>query len=249
MMRIFEIVERHRSGHARLLDVTGREDVAPHLNSRQSDAPVPSETGGMADVRPGDVVVALLDDGSPASSTGSLEELEALAGSLPEDSALLVLTTGAVTGLPVGPLVSALTSAGLQVVEASPVSHPTIRAAVLARPAKVPVPFVAYLGSAPVSQPDEAQLRRLISEHLVEGLVARARDQAQESLAARVAELEEQLAAAQSMASREAARYLDLERSRSVAMARALSAARRHPVTGLRQAGRVVRGSDTTPPE
>jgi hypothetical protein len=238
-MRIFEIVERHRPGYGRLLDITGRDDVAGHLSSRQAVAPMPAQAGQAGDVRPGDIVVALLELDASAQAD-SLEELRELAGSLPEDSALLVLTTRPVAELPVGPLVSSLTSAGLQVVEASPVSHPAVRAAVVARPAKVPVAFVTYLARGVVSQPDEVQLRRLISEHLLEGLVTRAREQ--ESASARIAELEQSLATAQEAADWEAARYRALERSRSVALALALSAARRHPVDGLRQAGRAVRG-------
>ena len=241
-MRVFEILQQHTSGYNRLLDVSGRPDVQPHLRPPLSEVSLEVSEGAIADVRAGDILVAASGEVLDA------EQVEALARAVPGGAALLLLLSTPLHEIPVGALVSALTSAGMQVVQAAPVSHPVYTAAVIARPAATTVPFVEYLAFGTDVVPGDAALRRLISEHLVEGLVGRARQQRYEQDMAKAAERDERLAAAQAdaaaaraEAARQAARYDALAASRQVAVGRALGTARRHPVSGARQLARAVR--------
>jgi hypothetical protein len=247
-MRIFEIVQQHASGYQRLLDTTGREDVPKHLLPPLSALGLDMVAGNAAEAGPGDIVVNELT--VPVEA----DQLDRVVRSVPDGAALLLLIAVPIHEIPVGAVVSALSSAGLQVVQAAPVSHPSFRAAVVACPAKEPVPFVTYLAAGPTPGPDTDQLRRLINEYLVESLVVRAQEQLSGREHEKLAELAERLAhaeaakaEAESELARQKAKYAALDGSRPLAVGRALASARHRPVSGARQLARAVRGRGATP--
>jgi hypothetical protein len=233
-MRVFEVVEHHVADVKRVVAVGGSDELVTQLRLPDGLATADDESDGGP--RAGDLVV--VDVGpEPADVDG----LGSTVAAVPEGATLLLLLRAPLTELPLGPVVTALTTAGLQVVEAAPVAHPTVTAAVVARhPDAGPLPFVPYLGGRPLVAADEDQLRRVVNEHLVEGLVNRARDVERDRLREELRTAQAELATAH-VSLRDTVRALEAERARSAALedsrtmavGRAVAEVRRNPLRGL----------------
>ena len=102
------------------------------------------------------------------------------------------------------------------------------------------LPFVPYLGGRVLVGPNDVQVRRVVNEHLLEGLVSRARDVDRDRLREDLRSAQADLASTRE-AHRDAVRQLERERarlraieaSRTMAVRRAVAAVRRNPLRGL----------------
>lgn len=261
-MRVFEIVERDL-GEARrvVVDVPEGDDLRPALRL-PDDVEVVDLPGGTDEVD-GLLLLAVdlrSDDGRLAAGLGRIA---------PKGSAVVLVGEPAPL-LPVGRLVDALVTAGLQVRGVAPLSSPRWSVAVSVTRTEELLPLRAYLLGRPEVELGHRQLLRLVAEQQLEGFTLRSRldDDGQvlerdadaaaaprsstqrraDELTAEVAALQAQLTAARSETSaaraelRRVQQRLDaVEASESLALGRALVSARRHPVDGARGVLRVVR--------
>jgi hypothetical protein len=233
-MRVFEVVQHHLAGVERVVLVSGSDELLAQL--RLPDGLATADAGTDGGPRAGDLVVVEV-----GTDEADVDGLAATVAAVPDGATLLLLLRAPLSDLPVGPVVSALTSARLQAVEAAPVTHPEVRAAVVARGSDAgALPLVPYLGSRPLDGPDDDQRRRLVNEYLVEGLVSRARDVELDRLRteARVVQAElvtarESLRDTVRALEQERARTTALESSRTMAVGRAVAEVGRHPLRGL----------------
>jgi len=231
-MRVFEVVEHHAADVKRVVALDSSADLLEQL--RLPDG-IETAVAGEGAARAGDLVVIEV----PTDEEAMAGLADAVAG-VPEGATLLLLLCAPLAELPVGSVVTALTQAGLQVVEASPVAHAAVTAAVVARRTDGGMlPFVPYLRSRVSVRPD-LQVRRVVNEHLVEGLVSRARDvdrdRLREELRSAQADLvnaREAFAEVVLQLERERARLRAVEASRTMAVGRAVAEIRRNPFQGL----------------
>jgi hypothetical protein len=228
----FEVVEHHFTDVKRVVALGGSVDLLEQV--RLPDGIEMATADGGAP-QAGDLVVVDV----PVDEEAVAGLADAVAG-VPDDAALLLLLHARLPELPMGPVVTALTQAGLQVVEASPVAHPAITAAVVARPADGGMlPFVPYLGGRVLVGAD-TQVRRVVNEYLVEGLVSRARDVERDRLGEELRSAQAELVSVREALS-DAVRHLELERerlrtieaSRTMVVGRAVAEVRRNPLQGL----------------
>jgi hypothetical protein len=241
-MRVFEVVEHHAAEVKRVVALGDAADLLEQLRLPGGIETAAADEGA---ARAGDLVV--VDVPARAEATAGLAD--AVTG-VPDGATLLLLLRAPLAELPVGPVVSALTQAGLQAVEASPVAHTTFTAAVVARrPDGGMLPFVPYLGDRVLVGPEDGQVRRVVNEHLVEGLVSRARDVDRDRLRedlrsaqADVTNAREAFADVVRQLERERARLRALEASRTMAVGRAVAEVRRNPVRGLVRLPGALRG-------
>jgi hypothetical protein len=232
-MRVFEVVEHHAADVKRVVTLGDSADLLEQLRLPGGIETASADEAAAA--RAGDLVVVDV----PADDDGVAGLADVLAG-VPDGATLLLLLGAPLAELPVGPVVTALTQAGLQVVEASPVAHTAVTAAVVARrPDGAMLPFVPYLGSSVLVGPDQ-QVRRVVNEHLLEGLVSRARDVDRDRLREELRSTQADLVSAREalgdvgrQLERERARLRAVEGSRTMAVGRAVAEVRRHPFRGL----------------
>lgn len=178
-MRLNELVRSLLPEGGTLVDRTGSDHAWPPLVKVSDSAPA----------QPADDVMTAVAVGADA---GGDELQAALAFAGPGESVLLVLPW-LPHELPVGAVVQALVSAGMQAAEAHPLTDTSWNVAVVCRrvdDAVQPVP--AYLDRRRATEPLAGRaLLRFIDEHIVEGLVWRNREvrdkQAREALDAAVA--------------------------------------------------------------
>jgi hypothetical protein len=231
-MRVFEVVEHHAADVKRVVALGGSANLLEQLRLPGGIETAAADDGA---ARAGDLVVL-----APADEEAVAGLTDAVAG-VPDGATLLLLLRAPLAELPVGPVITALTQAGLQVVEASPVANPAVTAAVVARrPDGGMLPFVPYLGGRVLVGPNDVQVRRVVNEHLVEGLLSRARDVDRDRLREELRSAQADLASARE-ALRDAVRELERERaqlraveaSRSMAVGRAVAELRRDPFRGL----------------
>jgi hypothetical protein len=231
-MRVFEVVEHHAADVKRIVALGDSVDLLEQLRLPGGIERASADEGAP---RAGDLVV--IDVAADQEAVAGLSD--AVAG-VPDGATLLLLLRAPLAELPVGPVVAALTQAGLQVVEASPVAHATVTAAVVARrPDGGMLPLVPYLRSRVLVGTD-LQVRRVVNEHLVEGLVARARDVDCDRLREELRSAQTELASAREafadvvrQLERERARLRAVEASRTMAVGRAFAEVRRSPFQGL----------------
>jgi hypothetical protein len=240
-MRVFEVVEHHAADVKRVVALGVSADMLEQLRLPDGVEMAAADDGA---ARAGDLVVVDV----PAEADAVAGLADAVAG-VPDGAALLLLLRAPLAELPVGPVVTALTQVGLQVVEASPVAHTAVTAAVVARrPDGGMLPFVPYLGDRVLVGPDDMQVRRVVNEHLVEGLVSRARDVDRDRLRDELRSAQADLVSAREALS-DAVRHLESERarlraveaSRTMAVGRAVADVRRNPVRGLARLPRALR--------
>lgn len=230
-MRVFEVIEHHTTDVRRVVAPGAAADLLGQLR-----LPAAIETAAAdATARAGDLVVV-----DVPTDADAVTGLAGTVAGVPDGATLLLLLRSPLPELPVGPVVSALAQAGLQVVEAAPVAHSAFTAAVVARKPDGGMRFVPYLGERVLVGPEDARLRRVVNEHLVEGLVSRARDVELDRLRAELRSAQASLSSARE-ALRDAERQLERERarlravesSRTMAVGRAVAQIGRNPVRGL----------------
>jgi hypothetical protein len=203
-MRVFEVVEHHAAEVER---VVARGLAADVLEQLRLPAAIRTADDDAA-ARAGDLVV--VDVPSDVDAVTGLADLVA---GVPDGALLLLLVHAPLAELPVGPIVGALTQAGLQVIEAAPVAHSVFTAAVVARHPDGGVAFVPYLGNRVLVGPEHAQVRRVVNEHLVEGLIWRAREVEHDRLREELRSVHASLGSTRE-ALRNAERQLEGERAR-----------------------------------
>lgn len=276
-MRIFEIVQRDLRGLERVVvDAPEGEDLLPALRLPDGVEVVTAAEG--QDAMPVDVAgdveadALLLLAVDVSADSGRLAT--GLARIAPNGSAVVLVGEPAPL-LPVGRLVDAVTTAGLQVRAVTPLSSPRWPVAVSVTRTDELLPLHGYLVGEPAVELGIRQLLRLVAEQQLEAFALRSRldgdgnvlerdpdaaalprtgaerraEQLTEQLSSQLAELQLQLTAARSD-SQQARRELRqvqqrlqaVESSASLALGRALVAARRHPLDGARGVLRVVRG-------
>jgi hypothetical protein len=156
-MRAFEIVAAVSEGRP-LIDATG---------------------GVLGDVRLADLPVAEVGTAPKGSvvliAPSGMDELAPELARVPLGVDVIAFLPVTPTTLPVGLILDALSTAGAQAVDAVPLEHHTFRVALVAARAEGIAPVASYLSGRPGRVPDEAALKRIIGERVVEGLATRAR--------------------------------------------------------------------------
>ncbi len=160
-MRLNELVRSLLPEGGTLVDRTGADHAWPPLVKVSDSAPA----------EPADDVMTAVTVGAEA---GGDELQAALAFAGPGESVLLVLPW-LPHELPVGPVVQALVSAGIQAVEAHPIADTAWNVAIVCRRVDDLVqPVPAYLDRRRATEPLAGRaLLRFVDEHIVEGLVWR----------------------------------------------------------------------------
>lgn len=266
-MRVFEIVERDLGQRRRVVvAVPEGEDLRPALRLSDDIEVVDLPSDADCAVSPVDGLLVLAVD---VRSGG--DGLRAGLARIAVDGSAVVLVAEPASLLPVGRLVDAFVAAELQVRGVTPLSSGRWSLAVSVTRTAALLPLRPYLTGEPQVALGHRQLLRLVAEHQLEGFALRSRldgegqvldhdpeaiaprrtpaDRRAAQLTARVAELEGQLATARHDSDVVGAelrgvqqRLEAVESSRSLALGRAMVAARRHPVRGARRALDVVRG-------
>lgn len=254
-MRAFEIVQRDLAG--------GRVVVI--------DAPDGEHLSAALRLAEGVEVGAAPDDDSQlsgllvlaADASADDGRIARMLGRLGPGADAVILLGEAPSALPVGRLVDALVTSGVQVRGVAPLAAGRWSLAVSVTRTERLLPLRSYLFGVPEVQIGHPQLLRLVAEHALEGLALRSRmvgegavqardvDATVSEAAARAREIKAlrvELDAARADLERSRAgerrlaqRVEHLERSASLAIGRAVVSMRRHPVGGARELAAVVR--------
>jgi hypothetical protein len=156
-MRVFEIVAAVSEGRT-LIDATA---------------------GALGDVRLPDLPATEVASAPPGSlvlvAPSGMGELAPALAQLPMGVDIIAFLPTTPTTLPVGQILEALSAAGAQAMDAVPVEHHTFRVALVAARREGLAPVASYLSGRPARVLDEAALKRIIGERVVEGLAVRAR--------------------------------------------------------------------------
>ena len=254
-MRVFEIVRRDLGDRRRIVvDAPAGEDLVAILRladdvDRTTVSDDHSEVSGLLVL----ATDAVADEGRIARSLGRL----ARGG----DAVVLIGETP--SALPVGRVVDAFVSSGVQVRGVSPLTPGRWSVAVSVTRTEQLLPMRSYLSGASVLEIGNRQLLRLVAEHALEGLALRAclggdgsmevRDvdptmPPRQASARELDRLRSDLAASQVDLDRSrtnerrlSQRVDHLERSASLAIGRAVVSMRHNPFGGAREILRVVR--------
>lgn len=179
-MRIHEIVLAHLGDGGRIVPQGTAGDLL--LRSALPAGVEVSETGAAA--RDEDVVLAELAD---------VATLGQLLAELRSPASVVLVSGSDPAVLPVGAILDAVLSEGYQLLEAWPVVHGNVRAALVLRRADGvirPTPYLAAGGGstgttlnrrAHYEQAQEPELRRIVGEWVLDGFVSRARERQLES--------------------------------------------------------------------
>lgn len=158
-MRVFEVVAAVSTGRTPV-DATGGAVDGLRLPEGAEGAIGSTPAGGVVLVAPQELDAAAL--------TGLLNDV-------PEGADVVAFLPTTPLELPVAVVIDALSASGVQAVEAVPVEHARFGVALLGVRSEGRAPVASYLsGREPVAA-DEAALRRIIAERVVEGLALRAR--------------------------------------------------------------------------
>lgn len=260
-MRVFEIVQRDLGDRRHVvLDTPSGEDLTAVLRLGD-DVEVEVVTGEDDTTEVSGLLVlaadAAADDGRIARSLGRLAE----------GGDAVVLIGEAPSALPVGRVVDAFVSSGVQVRGVSPLTPGRWSVAVSVTRTEQLLPLRSYLFGAPEVEIGNRQLLRLVAEHALEGLALRACAGVEDSADVRDADatvsfrqsaaheldaLRSDLAVVQAdldcsrADERRLSQRLDqVERSGSLAVGKAVASMRRHPIGGAREILRIVRGRGT----
>lgn len=260
-MRVFEIVQRDLGDRRHVvLDTPSGEDLTAVLRLGD-DVEVEVVTGEDDTTEVSGLLVLAADAAADAG------RIARSLGRLAEGGDAVVLIGEAPSALPVGRVVDAFVSSGVQVRGVSPLTPGRWSVAVSVTRTEQLLPLRSYLFGAPEVEIGSRQLLRLVAEHALEGLALRAsmggdgsaevRD-ADASVSLRQAAAREldtvrsELATAQAHLDRSRAnerqlsqRLAHVERSGSLAVGKAVASMRRHPIGGARALLRVVRGAKT----
>lgn len=225
-MRVHEIVRRHLGDGGRVIvPPTAREFIIPGTLPDGSMVDAVEDSAAVCAAEQGDVILLALGD-NPAAA-------DVLAGSPADATAVLVLTVSP-EKLPVGAVLEALHASGSQVIDAVALQQGAPAVAVVAGRRKPWVLPTAYLSRGVGEADQDAALRRIVSEWVLESFVRRAeqeavaaRDETISSLRMQMERLNDDLAASQSRSAEQQQRVEALEGSRSVRLGRAVGKLRR----------------------
>jgi hypothetical protein len=203
-MRVFEIVAAVSEGRT-LIDATG---------------------GALGDVRLPDLPTAEVGSAPSGSivlvAPAELDELAPLLAQVPMGVEIIAFLPTTPATMPVGLVLDALSAAGAQAVDAVPLEHHTFRVALVAARTEGIAPVASYLSGRPARVLDEAGLKRIIGERVVEGLAVRAWS-AGSTPSSRTESLPTELARTQADLAQVSARLDGILASRSYRLARRLS--------------------------
>jgi hypothetical protein len=158
-MRVFEIVSAVSDGRA-VVDATGGVLDGLRLPEGSQGSVESTPVGGVVLVAP---------------ESAGREALVAVLERLPLGADIVVFLPVNPLGIPVGVVVDALVASGVQAVDAIPVEHAVFGVAVVGARREGWAPVTSYLSGRTPLTPDEAGLRRIVAERVVDGLATRAR--------------------------------------------------------------------------
>lgn len=166
-MRVFEVVAAVSTGRTPV-DATGGAVDGLRLPEGSEGAIASTPAGGVVLVAP------------DALEAGAIA---ALLAEVPAGADVVAFLPTTPLALPVGAVLEALSSSGVQPVDAVPVEHAEFGVALLGTRTEGFAPVASYLSGRPPITPDETALKRIVAERVVEGLALRARLAAEESTA------------------------------------------------------------------
>jgi hypothetical protein len=226
-VRVHEIVRRHLGDGGRVIvPRTAREFIIPGTLPDGSMVDAVEDSAAVCAAEQGDVILLALGD-NPAAA-------DVLLG-LPTDAIAVLVLTVSPEKLPVGVVLEALHASGAQVIDAVALQQGAPAVAVVAGRRKPWVLPTAYLSRGVGETDQDAALRRIVSEWVLESFVRRAetrlaeatRDETISSLRMQMERLNDDLAASQSRSAKQQQRVEALEGSRSVRLGRAFGKLRR----------------------
>jgi hypothetical protein len=230
-VRLHEIVRQHLGDSGRVIAPrSAREFIIPGMLPDGTILDAIDDSAAVCAAKQGDVILLALGD-KPAAA-------DVLAGLLADAIAVLVLTVPP-EQLPVGAVLEALHTSGAQVLDAVALQQGTPAAvAVVARHGKPWLLPTTYLSRGVGEADQDAALRRILGEWVLESFVRRAESRLAEVEAKRTAEersnlqeqierLTDELAASQSRSAERQRRIEALEGSRPVRLGRAVGRLRR----------------------